>query len=63
MFVPKLFPSFGVMRGVGLCLPPRAEYLEAHGMIDMVVKRQDMRATLARLCALLTRTQPIEHAA
>ncbi len=41
----------------------RAEYLEAHGMIDMVVKRQDMRATLARLCALLTRTQPIEHAA
>jgi acetyl-CoA carboxylase carboxyl transferase subunit beta len=41
----------------------RAEYLEAHGMIDMVVKRQDMRATLARLCALLTRTQPVEHAA
>jgi acetyl-CoA carboxylase carboxyl transferase subunit beta len=31
----------------------RAEYLEAHGMIDMVVRRQDMRATLARLCALL----------
>ncbi len=31
----------------------RAEYLEAHGMIDMVVKRQDMRATLARLCALV----------
>jgi acetyl-CoA carboxylase carboxyl transferase subunit beta len=41
----------------------RAEYLEAHGMIDMVVKRQDMRATLARICALLTRTQPIEQAA
>ncbi|QBR70244.1 acetyl-CoA carboxylase carboxyl transferase subunit beta [Beijerinckiaceae bacterium] len=41
----------------------RAEYLEAHGMIDMVVKRKDMRATLARLCALLTRTQPIERAA
>ncbi len=41
----------------------RAEYLEAHGMIDMVVKRQDMRATLARLCALLTRTPPIEQAA
>jgi acetyl-CoA carboxylase carboxyl transferase subunit beta len=41
----------------------RAEYLEAHGMIDMVVKRQDMRATLARLCALLTRTQPIKQAA
>ena len=41
----------------------RAEYLEAHGMIDMVVKRQDMRATLGRLCALMTRTQPIEQAA
>lgn len=41
----------------------RAEYLEAHGMIDMVVKRQDIRATLARICALLTRTQPIERAA
>ena len=31
----------------------RAEYLMAHGMVDMVVKRQDMRGTLARLCALL----------
>lgn len=41
----------------------RAEYLEARGMIDMVVKRGDMRATLGRLCALLTRTKPIEHAA
>jgi acetyl-CoA carboxylase carboxyl transferase subunit beta len=34
----------------------RAEYLEAHGMIDMVVDRREMRATLGRLCALLTRT-------
>ncbi|PNG27055.1 acetyl-CoA carboxylase, carboxyltransferase subunit beta [Methylocella silvestris] len=34
----------------------RAEYLESHGMIDMVVQRQDMRATLARLCSILTRT-------
>ena len=33
----------------------RAEYLKDHGMVDMVVKRGDMRATLARLCALLTR--------
>jgi acetyl-CoA carboxylase carboxyl transferase subunit beta len=41
----------------------RAEYLEAHGMIDMVVQRHDMRATLARLCALLTRSPPVEHAA
>ncbi|MGO9674846.1 MAG: acetyl-CoA carboxylase, carboxyltransferase subunit beta [Methylocella sp.] len=41
----------------------RAEYLEAHGMIDMVVPRHDMRATLARICALLTRTPRVEHAA
>ncbi|HMF07173.1 MAG TPA: acetyl-CoA carboxylase, carboxyltransferase subunit beta [Methylocella sp.] len=42
----------------------RAEYLEAHGMIDMVVSRHDLRATLARLCALLTRTpQPTPAAA
>jgi hypothetical protein len=34
-----------------------------HRMIDIVVKRQDMRATLARICALLTRTQPIKQAA
>ena len=33
----------------------RAEYLQAHGMIDMVVHRRDMRATLARLCGLLSR--------
>ena len=34
----------------------RAEYLQAHGMVDMVVPRKDMRATLARLCALFTHT-------
>ncbi|MEZ5843313.1 MAG: acetyl-CoA carboxylase, carboxyltransferase subunit beta [Hyphomicrobiaceae bacterium] len=33
----------------------RAEYLLAHGMIDMVVHRHEMRATLARVCRLLTR--------
>jgi len=38
----------------------RSEYLEAHGMVDMVVKRQDMRPTLARLCALLTGTRSVE---
>jgi len=32
----------------------RAEYLLAHGMIDMVVHRHKMRETLARLCRLLT---------
>jgi acetyl-CoA carboxylase carboxyl transferase subunit beta len=31
----------------------RAEYLRDHGMVDMVVHRRDMRATLARLCDLL----------
>ncbi|WP_026606707.1 acetyl-CoA carboxylase, carboxyltransferase subunit beta [Methylocapsa acidiphila] len=41
----------------------RAEYLQAHGMIDMVVHRHDMRATLARLCALLTQTPPAARAA
>ncbi len=32
----------------------RAEYLFAHGMVDMVVHRHDLRATLARVCHLLT---------
>ncbi len=31
----------------------RAEYLLAHGMIDMVVHRHKMRETLARICRLL----------
>ena len=33
----------------------RAEYLHEHGILDMVVKRTDMNATLARLIGLLTR--------
>jgi acetyl-CoA carboxylase carboxyl transferase subunit beta len=33
----------------------RAEYLRDHGMVDMVVHRHDMRATLARICGLLMR--------
>ena len=36
----------------------RAEYLKEHGMVDMVVPRTEMRATLARLCGLLTNTPP-----
>jgi len=40
----------------------RAEYLMAHGMVDMVVQRKDIRDTLARICALLTRTKPREAA-
>ena len=31
----------------------RAEYLRDHGMVDMVVHRHDLRATIARLCRLL----------
>ena len=32
----------------------RAEYLHKHGMVDMVVKRKDLRATLAQLLDYLT---------
>ena len=35
----------------------RAESLRAHGMVDMVVPRTQMRETLARLCSLLTNTR------
>jgi acetyl-CoA carboxylase carboxyl transferase subunit beta len=34
----------------------RAEYLRDHGMIDMVVHRHELRATIARLCRLLTKS-------
>ena len=34
----------------------RAEYLEEKGMIDRVVHRKDMRATLAQILAVLTRS-------
>jgi acetyl-CoA carboxylase carboxyl transferase subunit beta len=33
----------------------RAEYLREHGMVDLVVHRHEMRATLARLCRLLAK--------
>jgi acetyl-CoA carboxylase carboxyl transferase subunit beta len=36
----------------------RAEYLLDHGMIDMVVRRQDLRDTLIRVIDLLTNTDP-----
>ncbi|MGV6871149.1 acetyl-CoA carboxylase, carboxyltransferase subunit beta [Pseudochelatococcus sp. B33] len=32
----------------------RAEYLHEHGMVDLVVHRHELKATLARLCRLLT---------
>src|SRR5436309_5508898 len=33
----------------------RAEYLKEHGMVDMVVHRHQLRATIANLCRLLTK--------
>ena len=36
----------------------RAEYLKEHGMVDMVVHRHRLRATLANLCRLLTKAPP-----
>jgi len=36
----------------------KSEYLRDHGMVDMVVHRRDLRATLARLCRLLTKAGP-----
>jgi acetyl-CoA carboxylase carboxyl transferase subunit beta len=42
----------------------RAEYLHQHGMVDMVVPRSQLRATLANVCRLLTKapaTQPAEE--
>jgi len=41
----------------------RAEYLQEHGMVDMVVHRHDLRPTLGRLCRILTRSPAIESAA
>jgi acetyl-CoA carboxylase carboxyl transferase subunit beta len=32
----------------------RAEYLRDHGMVDMVVHRHEIKATVARLCRILT---------
>jgi acetyl-CoA carboxylase carboxyl transferase subunit beta len=33
----------------------RAEYLKEHGMVDMVLHRHEIRATLANLCRILTK--------
>jgi acetyl-CoA carboxylase carboxyl transferase subunit beta len=40
----------------------RAEYLKDHGMVDMVVHRHEMRATLARLCRILTKADAVKPA-
>jgi len=36
----------------------RAEYLKEHGMVDMVVHRHKLRATLSQLCRMLTKAPP-----
>jgi acetyl-CoA carboxylase carboxyl transferase subunit beta len=36
----------------------RAEYLTAHGMVDMVVHRHKLRAVVSELCLLLTKSPP-----
>ena len=36
----------------------RSEYLQEHGMVDMVVHRNELKPTLANLCRLLTKAQP-----
>jgi acetyl-CoA carboxylase carboxyl transferase subunit beta len=38
----------------------RAEYLLAHGILDMVTHRGEMRATLGRLISLLRDRRPAE---
>ena len=44
-------------------LPPgfqRSEYLKAHGMVDAVVHRRDLKPTVARLCRQLMRQPALE---
>jgi acetyl-CoA carboxylase carboxyl transferase subunit beta len=38
----------------------KSEYLKEHGMVDMVVHRHEMRATLARLCRVLTKAPAVD---
>jgi acetyl-CoA carboxylase carboxyl transferase subunit beta len=40
----------------------KSEYLKEHGMVDMVVHRHDLRATLARLCRVLTKAPAADAA-
>ena len=35
----------------------RSEYLKDHGMVDMVVHRHDMKATVSRIARLLTKQE------
>jgi acetyl-CoA carboxylase carboxyl transferase subunit beta len=41
----------------------RAEYLKEHGMVDAVVHRHDLKATVARLSRLFTKAPAVEQAA
>ena len=44
-------------------LPPgfqRAEYLQDHGMVDIVVERKDLRETLARILRLLRKEKSVK---
>jgi acetyl-CoA carboxylase carboxyl transferase subunit beta len=41
----------------------RAEYLKDHGMVDMVVHRHEMKATVARLARLLMKLPALQAAA
>src|SRR6266566_2797008 len=41
----------------------RSEYLKDHGMVDLVVHRHQLRATLARLCRVLTKAPAPSDAA
>jgi len=41
----------------------RSEYLEEHGMVDMVVHRHQLRSTIARLCRLLGGAEPVSRPA
>src|SRR5689334_17176956 len=41
----------------------KSEYLREHGMVDMVVHRHQLRATLANLCRVLTRAPAAQVAA
>ncbi|MGL5736484.1 MAG: acetyl-CoA carboxylase, carboxyltransferase subunit beta [Beijerinckiaceae bacterium] len=40
----------------------RADYLREHGMVDAVVRRHDMKATVGRVCRLLMGLPPAEDA-
>jgi acetyl-CoA carboxylase carboxyl transferase subunit beta len=37
----------------------RSEYLKDHGMVDMVVPRQEMKATIARIARILMKSPPL----